>query len=369
MSGCRPLHAVFYAEQDWLRLSAKLAQHASPCAEYYISIPPVGSDKTYFRRDQAWRIRANGPNFHALAEVHMGAWRRWVTDNKATWYDAGVEARRRMAAAGFDVTLGDDWIVNELSSGVRRDSGVARAEVQELVRGLYDGDGGPPTKGGVLDIGIVQPGIGASALSTYKSQLEGWLQDAPFWEDMSRYVSDWSQELYGDVRSYAVPGVPLASRRDFLNDYLQHLLVHARLGGAATAAARSFLDSAYSPLANAAWQWDFAFGWTMVSAEQMEDYISAQVYALRYFSALEGTGDSRGTRVTRPASHPPSSPPRRTRSWIALPRPSTTRRSRSTRPTRAWAPAGRSARTSGALPCWAAPSSTTAGRPSVTGAG
>lgn len=288
MSGCRPLHAVFYAEQDWLRLSAKLAQHASHCAEYYISIPPVGSDKTYFRRDQAWRIRANGPNFHALAEVHMGAWRRWVTDNKATWYDAGVEARRRMAAAGLDVTLGDDWIVNELSSGVRRDSGVARAEVQELVRGLYDGDGGPPTKGGVLDIGIVQPGIGASALSTYKSQLEGWLQDAPFWEDMSRYVSDWSQELYGDVRSYAVPGVPLASRRDFLNDYLQHLLVHARLGGAATAAARSFLDSAYSPLANAAWQWDFAFGWTMVSAEQMEDYISAQVYALRYFSALDG---------------------------------------------------------------------------------
>ena len=218
----------------------------------------------------------------------MGAWRKWVTANNATWYDAGVEARRRMASAGFDVALGDDWIVNELSSGVRRGTGVAREEVQELVRGLYDGDGGPPTKGAVLDIGFDQPGIGATGLSTYKGQLEGWLQDDGFWEDMSRYVSDWSQELYGDVRSYAVPDVPLAGRRDVLNDYLQHLLVHARVGGAATATARSFLDSAYSPLANAAWQWDFGFGWTMVSAEAMADYVSAQVYALRYFSALDG---------------------------------------------------------------------------------
>ena len=218
----------------------------------------------------------------------MGAWRKWVTDNSATWYDAGVEARRRMAAAGFDVTLGDDWIVNELSSGVRRDTGVAREEVRDLVHGLYDGDGGLPTKGGVLDIGIVQPSTGSSGLSKYKGQLEGWLQDSAFWEDMSRYVSDWSQELYGDVRNYAAPDVPLASRRDSLNDYLQHQLIQARLGGNATAAARSFLDSAYSPLANAAWQWDFGFGWTMVAAQQMEDYVSAQVYALRHFSALDG---------------------------------------------------------------------------------
>jgi hypothetical protein len=287
---CRPLRAVFYAEQEWLRLAAKLAEHASPCAEYYVSIPPIVGDKTNFRPDQAWRIRANGPNFHALAEVHMNAWRHWVTDNNATWYQAGVEARRRMAAAGFDVTLGDDWIVNEFSSGVRRGNGVARTEARDLVHGLYDGDGGPPTKGGVFDIGMGQGGggPGATDLSLYKSQLEGWLQDGAFWEDMSRYVSDWSQELYGDVRNYAVTGAPLATRRDFMNDYLQHQLQHARVGGEASPAARGFFESAYSPLANAAWQWDFGFGWTMVSAEQMEDYVSAQVYALRHFSALDG---------------------------------------------------------------------------------
>jgi hypothetical protein len=205
---CRPLRAVFHAEQEWLRLAAKLAEHASPCAEYYVSIPPIVGDKTNFRPDQAWRIRANGPNFHALAEVHMNSWRHWVTDNNPTWYQAGVEARRRMAGAGFDVTLGDDWIVNEFSSGVRRGSRVARTEARDFVRGLYDGDGGPPTKGGVFDIGMGQGGggPGATDLSLYKSQLEGWLEDGAFWEDMSRYVRDWSQELYGDVRNYAVTG-------------------------------------------------------------------------------------------------------------------------------------------------------------------
>jgi len=287
---CRPLRAVFYAESDWIRLATKLAADASPCAEYYVSIPPIVGDKTNFRADQAWRIRALGPNFHALAEVHVGAWRGWVTANSASWYEAGVEARRRMAAKGFDVTLGDGWIVNEFSSAVRRGLGSARAEMRDFVHGLYDGDGGPPTKGGVFDIGIDQPGSGPGAtdLPTYKSQLEGWLQDEAFWDDMSSYVSDWSQESYGDFRNYAVPGAPLATRRDFLDDYLQHPLLHARVGGPSTAAASAFLEDAYSPLANAAWQWDLGFGWTMVTAEQMENYVSAQVYALRHFSAVDG---------------------------------------------------------------------------------
>jgi hypothetical protein len=288
--GCRPLRAVFYAQSDWLRLATKLAGNASPCAEYYISIPPLAADKTRFRPDQAWRIRALGPSFHALAEVHMTGWRGWVNSTGSTWYEAGVEARRRMAAAGFDLSLGDDWIVNELSSAVRRGIGSARTEARNLVHGIHDGDGGPATRGGVFDIGVGQGGAGPGAvdLSLYKSQLEAWLQDAPFWTDMSRYVSDWSQELYGDPRNYAVPGAALATRRDHLNDFLQHQLVHVRLGGNSTAAARSFLESTYSPLANAAWQWASGYGWTMVSAEQMEDYVSAQVYSLRHFSALDG---------------------------------------------------------------------------------
>jgi hypothetical protein len=173
---------------------------------------------------------------------------------------------------------------------VRRGLDVARAEMRDFVRGLHDGDGGPPTQGGVFDIGIGQGGSGPGAadLPTYKAQLEAWLQDGAFWSDMSRYVSDWSQELYGDPLNYAVSGAPLAARRDFLNDYFQHQLVGARLGGDATAAARSFLEDAYSPLANAAWQWDSGFPSTVIPFEQMQDYVSAQIYALRHFSASDG---------------------------------------------------------------------------------
>src|SRR3954452_1038311 len=105
---CRPLRAVFYASTDWLRLATKLAANASPCAQYYISIPPLAADKTAFRYDQPWRIRALGPSFHVLAEINVTGWTKWVAANPgATWYDAGVEARRRMAASGFDLAAGD----------------------------------------------------------------------------------------------------------------------------------------------------------------------------------------------------------------------------------------------------------------------
>src|SRR5262249_46209323 len=138
---CRPLRGIFYAQTDWLRLATKLAQQASPCAQYYISIPPLVADKTKPRPDQAFRIRALGSNFHALAEIHWTSWSNWVTSNASTWFDAGVEARQRMAAAGYDVSKGDTWAVNEFPSSVRVGSGSARANARDFVRGLYQGDG------------------------------------------------------------------------------------------------------------------------------------------------------------------------------------------------------------------------------------
>ena len=128
---CRPLRAVFYAATDWLRLATKLAAAASPCAQYYVSVPPVVADKTKPRPDQAWRIRALGPNVHALAEIHFTAWQKWVTSTGSGWYQAGVEARRRMASAGYDVAAGDTWALNELSSAVRRGDGTRRSDVRE----------------------------------------------------------------------------------------------------------------------------------------------------------------------------------------------------------------------------------------------
>src|SRR2546425_281545 len=80
-------------------------------------------------------------------------------DPGRTWSGAGVEARHRMAApavGGFASAAGDIWALNELSSDVRRGSGLSRQNMREFVPGLYDGDGGPPMKGLVWVAGISQ---------------------------------------------------------------------------------------------------------------------------------------------------------------------------------------------------------------------
>jgi len=289
--GCRPLRAVFYAQTDWLRLATTLAADASPCAQYYVSVPPVVADKTKLRPDQAWRIRALGPGSHALAEIHFTAWRKWVASTGATWYQAGVEARRRMAAAGYDVGAGDTWALNEASSAVRRGDGSGRANLRELLRGLYDAGGeGPPTRGVVFVVGIGQR---VPALGTYKARTQEWLQDSAFWVDMNAYVSDWSQEVYGDVRSYAAPGAPLANRRDALVDYLRNQDLLAAAGGTVSGTANAFFGNAGSALGNAAWQWGSAYGWTLVDQTLMQQYLSAQVYALRNHGARAGRATDR----------------------------------------------------------------------------
>jgi hypothetical protein len=282
---CRPLRAVFYAASDWLRLATKLAAAPSPCADYYVSVPPLVADKTTFRRDQAWRIRALGPNFHAMAEIHFATWNRWVQSTGNSWHAAGVTARERMAAAGYDVALGDTWALNELTSAVRRGDGNARANIREFVRGLYEGDGSRPTRGAALVIGFGQR---TANVSVYQSTLQGWLADSAFWEDMARYVSDWSQEVYGDLRAHAVTGSDVPTRREHLNDYLQHKLVLSGAGPAEIEPARAYLRDSYSALANGAWPRETAWGWTMVPFEQMGAYVAAQVDAMRYFSAAAG---------------------------------------------------------------------------------
>ena len=281
---CRPLRAVFYAATDWLRLTTRLAATASPCAQYYVSVPPLAADKTQMRSDQAWRIRALGPAFHALAEVNVTGWTAWVASTGSSWYQAGVEARRRMEAAGFDVAAGDTWALNELSSAVRQGTGNARANMRAFLNGLHDGDGVlPAARGTVFVAGI---GQATTDLSLYQARLQDWYEDTAFWSDLARVAADWSQEVYGDVRHYAVPGTSRETRRDLLNEYLQHQTALAGSAPASADAARAFLSASSSPLANSAWRYDAAFGWTDVSVELMRDYVSAETYALR----AAGTG-------------------------------------------------------------------------------
>lgn len=289
-AACRPLRGVFYAQTDWLRLATTLAANASPCAQYSISVPPVVADKTKLRPDQAFRIRALGPNIHALAEIHWSAWQKWVASTGSSWYQAGVEARRRMAAAGYDLAAGDTWALNEVSSAARRGDGNARTNLHELLRGLYDAAGeGPATRGVVFIVGIGQ----RAPVATYKARTQEWLQDSAFWSDMNVYVGDWSQEVYGDVRSYAAPGAPLANRRDALVEFLRHQDLLAAAGGTVSGTANAFFGNAGGALANAAWQWGSAYGWTLVDQTLMQQYVSAEVYALRNHGARVGRATDR----------------------------------------------------------------------------
>lgn len=278
---CR-FHAevALYTSMDWNRLAQNLAAQASHCADYYISLPAIAGNKTMPRPDQAWRIRSLGPRFHAMAEAHLGSWQTWVIANNKTWVEAGQEFRRRMAATGYDVSLGDLWAINEVPSEVRQNAGQARRNLLDFLRGLKEGDVTvPESKGLVFVVGFGQR---TQVLSTYLATMRAWLSDAAFWSEAEAYVRFWAQEVYADVRFWGVADAPRMTRTQHLIDYLLHPLGLARAGGEPTAAAEAFLRRTYVPLANAAWKWDSAFGFTNVGYELMQHFVSEQVHAIRH---------------------------------------------------------------------------------------
>lgn len=283
VANCLPVDTVFYAATDWLRLAQKLRSNPSACANYYVSVPPLAADKTALRANQAGPIRALGSQFHAMAEISVTGWASWVAaDSSRTWFDAGVEARRRMAVAGFDVNAGDIWAVNEFSSAVRTGSGAARTNMRDLVRGLYTGDGTTPIQGLTWVAGIGQP---TTNLGPYKSNVKAWLGDAPFWSDMAAYVRFFSQEVYGSVTNWAVPGTSTADRLGPLSDFVEHFGILAGHGPADVAGASAYLGQADAPTANAAWPRP-AFGWPPATNPApdtlVKSYVAAQVYGLRH---------------------------------------------------------------------------------------
>ena len=82
-------------------------------------------------------IRNLGPQFHPMAEVVLGAgtgWGRWVANGNGSWYDAGVEMRRRMATLNLRLDLGETWLLNEFDRTTRLDSSI-RTPV-EIARGV-----------------------------------------------------------------------------------------------------------------------------------------------------------------------------------------------------------------------------------------
>ena len=277
---CR-FHAevALYTSEDWNRLAQNLAAEASHCADYYISIPALAGNKTIPRPDQAWRIRALGPRFHAMAEAHLTGWQSWVIANNKTWTEAGTEFRRRMAAAGYDVSQGDLWAMNEVPSSVRQNAGQSRRNLLDFLHGLSAGDGSAPTKGLVFVVGFGQR---TQNLSVYLGNMRGWLSDSGFWAEADGYVRFWAQEVYGDVRAWGVADAPRMTRAGHVIDYVMHPHALARAGGEQSAVAEAFFRRTYVPLANAAWKWRAGFGFTDVDHVLMQHFLSEQVHAIRH---------------------------------------------------------------------------------------
>lgn len=265
---------LVYSEDGWTELADALARDPAPGATYFLHIPAPSTDKTWPRGPlEPARMRARSPQFRALAEFHWGAW----SGVSGSWYQKGVEFRRRMAERGYDVAQGDSWAINELPSSVRRDA-AARQNVRDAVRGLGDGPAGAPrAKGAVFVIGL---GSNTTNLAVYKPQLESWLADAGFWEAMAPQVRFWGQETYTDPATACVPGVIVAERSRAISAFVEHVGRLADAGGARTAAARSFLSRTYTPLLNGAFR-SPAYQTDGVPLQQMKEFVSTQIYAAR----------------------------------------------------------------------------------------
>lgn len=285
---CRvEVDAVFWGGRDWLELAEELADDYSRCAEYYVTIPPRDENRIALRPAARFEeVRALNARIHPVAEIRYTGptgWREWVLANPArTFYGAGVEARRRMAERGLDVTNGETWALNELSVEILEDDPGQREDVLEFLRGLYDGQPGMPKARGIV-FNVFTPSTVRDP-SGYKAGLQAWLEDEPFWTGLDAYVDVFAQEVYASVLNWGVAGAPLARRAEYLNDYFHHVTELAEAGPEAVEAARTFLRRTYLPLANAAWPHPAIGDTHLVSAETMAGFVSTQVYAIRHYA-------------------------------------------------------------------------------------
>ncbi len=294
---------------DRMQLAQALARSKSPCAEYWVSIPPLAANKKGLRVREDDAIRALG--LHPVAELTTGeitGWANWVNEpgRNRTWFDAGVEFRRAMEQAGYDVTAGETWLINEFDRTTARDAPrqppdhdwppARRADMRELMRGLYQGAPGMPKAPGIAEIGIHFRHQNLPTVNRYRLDMKRWLADAGFWSDADRYLRWIAVESYPDSRLWAPVGSSLLARERHLQAYVFHLLELVRSGPGTVRTARGFFERKFLPLANSGWrarggeQFDFVTGHgnTILGDVQMRHFVSEQVYAIRRYAAAHG---------------------------------------------------------------------------------
>lgn len=282
-----PAEVVLYTQSAWNVLADAFLADPSPCADYFLSLPANTNDKTTPRAGGEPEImRERGARMHAMAEFQWTAW----SAESGDWYDKGVEFRRRMTEAGYDVSAGDIWAINELPSSVRTETSV-RQEALDAMRGLFDGPDGDGVQGAVFTVGM---GHGTTNFSEYEPNVQDWLEDRTFWEQANLHARFWAQEVYADPAFTCVPDSSTGERSGALNAYVEHFARHAEVGPDSANTAQSYLGRAYVPLMNAVWGASGSgYGETDIPLEEMQHFVSNQVYAARAWSTDHNHPDGR----------------------------------------------------------------------------
>jgi hypothetical protein len=276
---------VLWGGTQWVELAQGLANDASECLEYFVTVPPEDNDRTALRPRKAFdEVRSAGPRIHPVAEIRYTGetgWREWAMQEGQTFYEAGAEARRRLEESGLDVEKGETWALNELSPEVLEDAPGWREDVLEFMRGLYDGTAGMPKARGIV-FNIFVPSD-STDVAAYKASLKAWLEDDAFWSELDKYVDFFAEEVYPSPLTWGVAGASLDERTEHLNDYLFHVLALAGDGPDEVIVARRVLVRTLMPLANAAWPHEGIGKTNTVSAETMGAFVAAQVHAIRSY--------------------------------------------------------------------------------------
>jgi hypothetical protein len=283
---------VTYNPRGWQPLLDALGAHPTPCAQYYVVLPPISDKVTPRGRRLVQAVRAKGPNFHPVAEF---SWKAWYS-KPGSWYAKGVAFRRKMAAAGYDPRRGETWAINELPSTLRSRQDT-RARARELIRGLFTGPrGSAPSAGIVFIVGVGQE---MRNFGPYKASLRGWLQDAGFWTAIGPHVAFWGQETYASCSRVCVPNpgggrpIRIAERSTALNDYAQHIPKLAYAGPPSTAAARAFFDRTWTPIFTAFWRDTKGYGGNRIPLDTMMKFVSLETYAARAWAGPRPYPDGR----------------------------------------------------------------------------
>jgi hypothetical protein len=281
-----------WGQEGWNALADATVADLSPCTDVFISIPPVTNDKTKLREGQAALMRARGPQMHAMAEFHFGAWNQKRQAEGLTWLEVGRLFRDEMDAKGYCVEAGDTWAINEAPSSIRKDAAF-RDEFANLLQGLAEGRSGSPfTKGALFITGM---GHQTENVSVYKGNLKTWLQHTSFWTKANNTVRFFGQEVYVDPTFTCLGNSAAVDRRRRVNDYAMHLVRLAVAGPDSVNTAQSFLSRTYTPTMNAVWDAtpDRGYGDTTILLVNMQRFMRMEVDAARSFADGHATPDGR----------------------------------------------------------------------------